>query len=90
MSNAREISPSAFNNANRNFEPIAMPIAHAPTPPPANSTNAPRNLIQNIESAATEADEHEIFGELVVREMRKMTPEAKKIFKRDVTQLMYS
>lgn len=93
MPSAHEISAQNVNNANRPFDQIVMSNPRTVTPPTvssANNTNATRNHAQNGDSAIAEMDEHDIFGELVIREMRKMTPEAKKAFKRNVTQLLYS
>lgn len=99
MPSARVRPLPALAKITRHFEQVAMPSTHVrspahvptpPPPPPSNNANTIRNYNQNSESGATEADEHEIFGELVVREMRKMTPDAKKVFKRNVTQLLYS
>lgn len=96
----RPLPASSTRVATRHFKQVTMPNtlvmtnAHVATPPPpppqSNNVTTIRNYNQNSESGPPEADEHEIFGELVVREMRKMTPDAKKVFKRNVTQLLYS
>lgn len=75
-----------ITSVNGNFDQSTM----TSIPPPPNHINPKRNQTQCGQFSAAEADDHEIFGELVVREMRKMTPEAKKTFKRHVTQLLYS
>lgn len=82
----RHIPLPIITSVNGNFDQSTIKSI----PPPPNHINPTRNQTQSGQSLATEADDHEIFGELVVREMRKMTPEAKKTFKRDVTQLLYS
>lgn len=84
-------SSSTINNSIRNFDQIPVTMTNRSTPAQANNTNMPVNhQQQNGGTVAPDPDEHEIFGELVVREMRKMTPDAKKTFKRNVTQLLYS
>lgn len=93
MPSAHEMSAQNVNNANRPFDQIVVSNPRTMTPPtasPANNASLNRNHAQNGDSAMAEMDEHDVFGELVIREMRKMTPEAKKAFKRNVTQLLYS
>lgn len=92
MSNAHTVPAPNIANMNKNFDPVIMPNiqTHVSIQPSPNNVNTNRNQIKNSESVATEVDEHDIFGELVVREMRKMSSSTKKTFKRNVTQLLYS
>lgn len=85
---------TTVNNTARNYDRMSLPAQRISTSSQQqnHTNNAPTNHQQNVVTTvpAPPIDEHEIFGELVVREMRRMTPDAKKAFKRNVTQLLYS
>lgn len=82
----RIAAPKAYTNASASSTPQPAATPNRPNPP---STKSNTNDNQS-QTGVAEMDENEIFGELVIREMRKMSCDAKKTFKRNVTQLLYS